>query len=54
MIKCEVSFTNSMIELNGYQMIQDMSFYEWNIYKEDLFVECFEYIEEAIKYCLEN
>lgn len=54
MIKAEVSFTNGMIELNEYQIIQDNDFQEWDIYNDDQLIESFEYLEQAIKYCMEN
>jgi hypothetical protein len=50
MIKCEVSFTNSMIEVNEYQIIQDNDFQEWDVYKDDRLIESFEYLEQAIKF----
>ena len=52
--KAEVTFTNSMIEVNGFEIIQDNDFLEWDVYKRDILKESFEYMEQAIKYCLEN
>lgn len=54
MIEVNVVFQNSMIIINGFEIIQDNDFCEWDVYKNDQIIESFTYMEDAVKWCMEQ
>lgn len=51
MIKCEVVFSADNMSVNGWYIIEKGD--KWSIYKTGEELE-FEWLEQAIKYCMEN
>ena len=56
MIKVEVVFEEDVIQINGFYISfdKDGGDYPFDVCKNGIVIESFNWIEIAIKYCLEN
>lgn len=50
MIKCEVVFDRDEIWVNNFRIEMDDGTFD--VYDSEMFLEWFNYLEEAIKYCM--